>query len=673
MYNKFSEYNLNLSWKNKDLVESYLQEMKEIVDKYDIEIDLYNDIESMVFEKLSNTKTLNQLSITKILKEVWEPKVIFSDYIENTPSNNKTKEKKKKEEKKLESDKSINTPFYENMIKTWWQRDNEWAWILWISKTISEKSSLPIWMIRTLFVIFSFVTISFFAYWILWFLLPKKEIDYKWKTNLWYFKTQLYYFIKDSLTNIVISIKRFLIFIISKSIHFLKITFNYTMKHILPIIRFCFFFFLALFLSMWFISLIILWALYFSNISINNIDYTSVLPDYFIWWIITWIYSIWIFMIAFFLYSVSWKWINKYVIISWFITIIIAIFLWFSTGFHLMQLYSDQNVIKQNIGIEITKDDSKDLILDIHDITNSRNNFFQPYYWTTAVQLINTNENSLSIEIENHFIWNEDIYSRLSGALNEPSLIKNNEEIKIENPKMFSQHVPPTFMRRDINVKVPEWYTIEFSSYAPYLFYVSNAHISENERYKNNVNINCWGKKIWYSKEEEAFVCELSENERNEAKKVFFKQFIIEDFENISPIKHKNEYKRQYWNRDGIYSDWDFWSFYWKDDKTINFEFSDMSLDIRASLDIEEKEKDAIEISNFKINHVEVKSPFKTKYYIDLSPIKDWIWEKYLEEISNPGQDIHDIKYNNINYEDDFYDNEDRYDDNSHYDEIDRY
>jgi hypothetical protein len=67
---KFIQYKLEITDKEKKLVEDYLSKMKEIVDKYDIDKELYNDIEERLFEKLSALKNLNQLNITKILKEM---------------------------------------------------------------------------------------------------------------------------------------------------------------------------------------------------------------------------------------------------------------------------------------------------------------------------------------------------------------------------------------------------------------------------------------------------------------------------------------------------------------------------------------------------------------------------------------------------------------------------
>jgi hypothetical protein len=67
---KFQEYKLNIQDKEKKLVLEYLEKIKNFIDKNSIEKELYNDIEEMVFEKLSQEKELDQLKVMKILKEV---------------------------------------------------------------------------------------------------------------------------------------------------------------------------------------------------------------------------------------------------------------------------------------------------------------------------------------------------------------------------------------------------------------------------------------------------------------------------------------------------------------------------------------------------------------------------------------------------------------------------
>lgn len=67
---KFEQYNLDLSKKEQELVTKYLDKVNHFVKKHDIDNELYQDIEEMVFEKLSKEKKLDQLKIIKILKEV---------------------------------------------------------------------------------------------------------------------------------------------------------------------------------------------------------------------------------------------------------------------------------------------------------------------------------------------------------------------------------------------------------------------------------------------------------------------------------------------------------------------------------------------------------------------------------------------------------------------------
>jgi SMC interacting uncharacterized protein involved in chromosome segregation len=67
---KFEQYKLNLSKKEKDLVIEYLDKIKNFIEKNKIDKELFTDIEEMVFEKLSLEKELDQLKIIRVLKEV---------------------------------------------------------------------------------------------------------------------------------------------------------------------------------------------------------------------------------------------------------------------------------------------------------------------------------------------------------------------------------------------------------------------------------------------------------------------------------------------------------------------------------------------------------------------------------------------------------------------------
>lgn len=656
---KFTQYNINLSEKNKDLVKKYLQDIKKFVDKYNIEKELYTDIEEMVFEKLSNAKTLNQLAVTKIIKEVWEPEVIFSEYIVETIP--KKEEKKKKnvnsQKNKLLDDSDPRTKheddnsewqeeekiFYENMIEKWWERDNKDAIIYWLSPMIAKKASLPTWMIRALFVLFAFAWwIWIYAYLILWFILPIKWIDYKWKSLSQYFKTQLYYAIKDFFTNIVKSLRKFIRRSFNLIVSFLKYILNFIMKNILPILRFLIFVIIGFCLFSIFIAVLFVWALYFSSFTFDNIDFTYILPSYTMAWIITWIYSIWIFMVASFVFAVNWKWLNKYIIASSFVSLIVAIFLAFSWTFHLINLYSKENIYVQNIEIEMEETDNKDINLDVLDVVGRDNVLsFIGFDSITSVTLVNEKSGVLKAEIKYLFTWNDEIAKKIETSISQSKFVKKDNSIAIEQKNLFTQKVPPVPFRKDITLYVPEGYTIRFSNYNSRFFRIKNAYFSWNyEKYYDSIGTNCNDKTIWYSVEEERFICMLGEAELREARKEYLKKYIVENFDTFSPIHHVNEYKRNYWYNDSrISSDWNFSNLYWIDDETLNVEFWDMSLDIRATLKIKEVENE-VEVSDFKITYVRVEDyVFKEKYYVDITPIKDFLWSRYQDEYNHNTND----------------------------------
>lgn len=75
--NKFEEYKLDLSKKDKKMINDYLENIKKFIKENNQEEEMYYDIEERVFEKLSTYKKLNQLKIKQTLNEIWEPEDIF--------------------------------------------------------------------------------------------------------------------------------------------------------------------------------------------------------------------------------------------------------------------------------------------------------------------------------------------------------------------------------------------------------------------------------------------------------------------------------------------------------------------------------------------------------------------------------------------------------------------
>ncbi|MDR2640709.1 MAG: hypothetical protein LBC61_05380 [Candidatus Peribacteria bacterium] len=116
----------------------------------------------------------------------------------------------------------------------------------------------------------------------------------------------------------------------------------------------------------------------------------------------------------------------------------------------------------------------------------------------------------------------------------------------------------------------------------------------DNEKYKKySDHYNCLYEKMWYSADEKRFVCLGGEGEINEAKRLYLMDYVIKNFDDISPITHINTYKRDYINHYSRIietSDWDFRNLNWRDKDTLEIEFGDMSLNLWVSLDATETE-----------------------------------------------------------------------------------
>lgn len=606
---KFEQYKLNISEKDKILVMNYLEKLKNFTTKHNIEEELYNDIEEMLFEKLQVEENLDQLKIIKIIKEVWEPEVIFSDYIE-IKSNLEEKE--------------INDIFYKKMINSWWIRDNENAIFLWISKTLADKIQISVLLVRILLLILIFpLWMSIWIYILAWLILPVKWIDYNWKTNISYFKTQIILLIRNWIYNLIASFMKLIRFIPKKTLIILKSIFIFCIKNILPILRFFIFWLIWIFLSILLIWLISIWSLYFTNFSFENINFVQTMPNYFIFWIIFWIISITIFTIFSFVYGFSKKILNKYILSVWLITFIITLFLWFSTWLDLIQKYSNKNEFIQKAEVNIWNTWS--FILNLNKLKNSRFDI----WWTNSIKLVNSTWSVFKIEIKNIFYWDDKISEKIKSWFSKISLssIDNNIKLSLENNKVFTKKVPFSLFDKEITLYIPEW--SKFTLKNDYRYYFENATInSKYSKFDNFLHSYCRDNEIWYSYEEKWFICNPSKVDLDEAKKRFKENYIIENFSEISPIKHKEKYKKDYYNNYSNISDWDLYDFDWKNDKKLVFKFQDKSIDVEASLEASNSEYWVI-IKDFKITNIILNEDiYDKKYYKDSKMIDDFLNEE---------------------------------------------
>jgi hypothetical protein len=155
----------------------------------------------------------------------------------------------------------------------------------------------------------------------------------------------------------------------------------------------------------------------------------------------------------------------------------------------------------------------------------------------------------------------------------------------MQDGKIFKNKVPFSIFETDLILYIPE--NKKYLIHGNYYYFI-NVHLAEKyQNYQSYFNSNCRLREIYYSQDEEKFVCEATEYEINEAKLSLLQSELIEKFETISPLLHQNQYKRNYYNDYGITSDWSFEKMYLFDEKTLAITFRDMSLEIDAHLNFE--------------------------------------------------------------------------------------
>lgn len=618
---KFKEYKLNIWEKEKKLIREYLEKIQNYIAENNIDTELYNDIEEMIFEKLSFETEFDQLKITKILKEVWEPEIIFSDYIEN----------KKTSSQKVQSSQ-LQDIFYDKLIENEWERDNHWAIFLGISGILAKKTGAPVWMIRILLVLFVFVFwISAWFYMLAGLLLPVKWESYNKISILEYLQKQLYLEVKDFIYNTHNAIVYLIKFIFVKSLKMLGFIIKFTSENIFPIIRFVFFWILSFCFASVLLTLLVMWAFYFSGFSMGNMDFFSVLPSYFLWGVIFWIISATILTLGSFLYTVKKKTLNGYIFSGAVISFLIALFLGVSTGFNLAEKYFGRVEFSQEASIDMSNIKEEKIQFDISNI------MFDNVLWELGriswVKIESSTWSILSAKVVRRVYGTEQISNAIQAGLSDIVLKQEGNRIILttQNNKIFKNKVPFSIFENELVLYVPQnkKYFIE-GSYS----YFINVHLAEKyQNYQGYFHSNCRLREIYYSQDEEKFVCEATEYEINEAKLSLLQSELIEKFEVISPILHQKQYKRDYYNDYGVISDWSFEKMYLFDEKTLAITFRDMSLEIDAHLNFENTASWVI-FSNFEIKDVYVDYAFKPNYYNDISSIKKFIDEEEYEDFS---------------------------------------
>lgn len=339
------------------------------------------------------------------------------------------------------------------------------------------------------------------------------------------------------------------------------------------------------------------------------------------------IISIFIFLIWVINYIFTKKSINKYLLSFWLVSFFIALFLWISSWFNLIEKYSDKGLVEKNYEFQLPEINT--WILDISLSWISENTFLESNYWQTVIRLEKSDWQNIKLKIETYILWNQEIVKKVSDWMSDIKM--KNEWNKLifytDSWKVFKQKVPFSLMQKYITLYLPESNQIKFLNNF-YAYFENVSIIKEEQKYSSRHN-NCLNSTIFFSKEEDKFVCKLNEEDLKMWKKSYLTNYIISNFDDISPILHNDDYKREYYNNfyyENNNSDWNFKDFKWEDDyKNVEVIFWDMSLKIKSNINLEETSTWVI-INDFKIENISLDDDnYDEKYYKNVEIINNFI------------------------------------------------
>ena len=592
---KFQEYNLTLNQKEKNMVINYLNNIKNYIKAKNIDMDCYNDIEEMVFEKLSKSSELNQLKIKQILKEVWEPSDIFGDiWVENTKQDQ---------------------TFYEKMIFNGWFIQKENAMILWICSLLSQKFSIPVLFIRILFIFwFLFLGLSFWLYFLAWIFIPVYWIDYSEKSMFQYFVFQLKHCIKFWISNFL----KLFIILFKKIMNLIKTIFKFFIDNFWPVIRFWFFGLIWFFLS--FAILWLVWVLGFSlwGFSFENVDFFTNLSPFLNIALVLWIIWLSIFTFSSFSFWLAKKSLNKYFLFSAFISLVVSFLFFTMFWVEISKKYTNFETIKSNYDVNLSWTwGNLDLKLDLFNNEN-RLDFFNISWIEIALWTWNV----LKAEFIDKIYWDEEITSKIKQNLSQLEVKTNWNKIdfKYQNDKVFKDKVPFSFINRKIILYVPKNYTLKFDSNN--YFKITWVELSKKiQKYSKYSYDDCNNSKIYFDNSDNKFYCE-NENNLQTARKSYIEDYLIKNFDSWSKITHKSKYKREYYDDWFEDFDWKVDSINWLDDNTLELTISDKTITLTSKISIKENENNVEVLSQelkkldyTREDYDENDKKFEQKYY----------------------------------------------------------
>lgn len=491
---KFKKYNISATPEQQKMVSDYLLEIKNYVEKNNLDIELYNDIEEIVFEKILALKQVNSLNLQKIIKEVWDIESIFGDSTQKTSQKNRLSNSKQDEY------------FYEKLWNNNWSIIPEQTLILWVCGLLAEKIWVSRFIVRFIVLLsFLFWGITLWMYFFAAVVLPQSHINYD-KMNEWsYIWYQIKSIFKKFFRNLFGSI-------FGKSSHtpnenkISQDDKNSTslLQMTWIIIRFVIFISIAF----WLLGIVVMWLLALgiiaSDATIAQINISQAFSPMLLWWLITSTTGLFIWMLTSTMFAIKGK--SGWFLLNIFAGILVAISFVFGiagsiqlmSNFESSKTYSKETLISQT--------SSGDTIINL-DWLNQNNILWMFDGWKITVK--SSNDQSIKLIRKISFVGQNTHFETLQWSLSDIEITQeeNTFFLNYKNNAIYKNTVPPHFADIEYVLYLPKtWsYMIE-NSYNFYLQNVENISNSEyqNKKYHSN---NCENTFFSYDETKKSFVC----------------------------------------------------------------------------------------------------------------------------------------------------------------------
>lgn len=298
-----------------------------------------------------------------------------------------------------------------------------------------------------------------------------------------------------------------------------------------------------------------------------------------------------------------------WVFYTWITVAFVSLFLWITGGVEWFWKYNwVQNLtISNNFDL---KDFDKDT-LNIDIFPNS--NYTFPFTNRTWVNVLLSDDDKITVENNKKVFISNNEFDKIKKHFSQIEVKFQKENTLSINKDWLSDAIkilPFVYTEDEITLYLPK--DLKYNIF--WRAYLINVHISNKYDYLQNYSRqNCFNREIYYSKDEEKFVCDLDDYDFTQAKNNYIIDKLMQNFDTISSITHKVKHKRNYWS--GF--DWNIENTEFKEN-SLYFTISDMSLEIDAKVDYKfnDETKEVI-FSNFEVRDVEIDENIFDKIYYE--------------------------------------------------------